>query len=297
MTPHPERLYLDLLHRLLEQGDPRVDRTGVGANSLFGEMLRFDLLQGVPLLTTKRVYWKLAAKEMLWFLTGETNIRPLLAAGVGIWTDWPLAAYRRASGETIDQAAFEKRILEDEDFARAWGDLGPVYGKQWRRWQGSDGREYDQIARLVSDIRKTPASRRLLFSGWNVADLDAMALPPCHMVYQFHVARGALSCVLFQRSADAFLGVPFNLFGAALLTSMLAQQCDLEPGVLTWFGGDVHLYASAQAQAREQIAREPRPFPRLHIKRRPGSIDGYSINDFAIEGYDPWPPIRAAVAV
>lgn len=297
MTPHAERQYLALLSRLLEEGDPRLDRTGVGANSLFGEMLRFDLSQGAPLLTTKRVYWKLAAKEMLWFLAGETNIRALVAAGVGIWTDWPLAAFRRATGEAISQADFEARIVTDEAFARKWGELGPVYGKQWRRWQGPDGREYDQIARLVNDIRENPASRRLLFSGWNVAEIDAMALPPCHMVYQFHVARGRLNCVLFQRSADAFLGVPFNLFGATLLTSMLAQQCDLEPGVLTWFGGDVHLYATACAQAREQIAREPRRLPQLVIRRRPPSIDAYVIDDFAVEGYDPWPPITADVAV
>ncbi|HVB88669.1 MAG TPA: thymidylate synthase [Beijerinckiaceae bacterium] len=297
MMSDSERAYLDLLRRLLEDGDPRIDRTGVGASSLFGETLRFDLAQGAALITTKRVYWKLAAKEMLWFLSGETNIRPLVAAGVGIWTDWPLAAYRRASGEAIDQAGFEKRILEDESFARRWGDLGPVYGRQWRRWRGPEGREYDQIARLISDIRRDPSSRRLLFSGWNVAEIDAMALPPCHMVYQFHVARGRLSCVLFQRSADAFLGVPFNLFGAGLLTAMLAQQCDLEPGVLTWFGGDVHLYASAREQAREQIAREPRRPPRLLIGRRPPSIDAYAIEDFEVADYDPWPPIKAEVAV
>ena len=297
MNAYPERQYIDLLRRLLEEGDARADRTGVGALSLFGETLRFDLSAGLPLLTTKRVYWKLAAKEMLWFLTGETNIRPLIAEGVGIWTDWPLAAYRRASGEDIEQREFETRILADEDFARRWGDLGPIYGKQWRRWAGPDGREYDQITQLIADIRVNPTSRRLLFNGWNVADLDRMALPPCHMVYQFHVARGRLSCVLFQRSADAFLGLPFNLFGAALLTHMLAQQCDLEPGALTWFGGDVHLYASARDQAREQIARAPRAPPRLTIPRRPPSIDDYRIDDFLVENYDPWPPIKANVAV
>jgi thymidylate synthase len=297
MTPHPEMQYLALMRRLLEEGDPRLDRTGVGATSLFGESLKFDLAEGLPLLTTKRVYWKLAVKEMLWFLTGETNIRPLLEQGVGIWTDWPLAAYRRESGETIDQREFERRILSDAAFAARWGDLGPIYGKQWRRWAGPDGREHDQIAQLIIDIRTTPSSRRLLFSGWNVADLHAMALPPCHMVYQFHVARGRLSCVLFQRSADIFLGVPFNLFGAALLTHMIAQQTELEPGSLTWFGGDVHLYSTATAQAREQIGRAPGTPPRLLVARRPASIDDYVADDFGVADYDPWPPLKADVAV
>jgi thymidylate synthase len=292
-----EHQYLDLLRRLLDEGDPRGDRTGVGTKSLFGEVLRHDLGEGLPLLTTKRVYWKLAAKEMLWFLTGETNIRPLVEQGVGIWTDWPLDRYRKATGEAIDQAAFERRIIDDPAFAAEWGDLGPVYGKQWRRWQGPDGREHDQIATLVEQIRTNPTSRRLLFTGWNVAELDGMALPPCHMTYQFHVAGGRLSCALIQRSADIFLGVPFNLFGAALLTHMLAQQTDLAPGQLVWFGGDVHLYGSAESQAREQLAREPRPLPRLHLLRRPPTIDDYRIEDIEVEGYAPHPPIRAEVAV
>ncbi|MGK2285063.1 thymidylate synthase [Pedomonas sp. V897] len=303
MTTHPEFQYLDLLRRLLEEGDRRMDRTGVGTRSLFGEVLRFDLSQGLPLLTTKQVFWKPAVREMLWFLTGDTNIRPLVAQGVKIWTDWPLARYRKATGEDITQAEFEKRIVEDEAFAKAWGDLGPVYGKQWRRWQGPDGREHDQIATLIREIRANPASRRLLFTGWNVAELEGMALPPCHMTYQFHVTSGAdgrpprLSCALYQRSADIFLGVPFNLFEAALLTHMIAQQCDLAVGTLVWFGGDVHLYSNAEEQAREQMTRDPRPFPQLKILRRPESIDGYVFEDFAIEGYDPHPPLRAPVAV
>ena len=214
MSSHPEMQYLDLLRRLLEEGDCRMDRTGVGTRSLFGEVLRFDLAQGLPLLTTKQVFWKPAVKEMLWFLTGDTNIRPLVAQNVKIWTDWPLAKYRRETGEEISQTDFEKRIVEDEAFAKEWGDLGPVYGKQWRRWQGPDGREHDQIKTLIRDIRANPASRRLLFTGWNVAELEGMALPPCHMTYQFHVssaqngARPRLSCALYQRSADIFLGVP-----------------------------------------------------------------------------------------
>ncbi|HEY4547675.1 MAG TPA: thymidylate synthase [Pedomonas sp.] len=303
MTIHPEHQYLDLLRRLLEDGDRRMDRTGVGTRSLFGEVLRFDLAKGVPLLTTKQVFWKPAVREMLWFLTGGTNIRPLVAQGVKIWTDWPLATYRKETGEEISQADFEKRIVEDEAFAAQWGDLGPVYGKQWRRWQGPDGREHDQIATLIRDIRTNPASRRLLFTGWNVGELAGMALPPCHMTYQFHVSSGAdggaprLSCALHQRSADIFLGVPFNLFEAALLTHMLAQQCDLDVGNLVWFGGDVHLYSNAEEQAREQMTRAPRAFPRLKILRKPDSIDGYAFEDFAVEGYDPHPPLRAPVAV
>jgi thymidylate synthase len=292
-----EGQYLDLLRRLISEGDFRADRTGIGTKSLFGEVLRQDLSKGLPLLTTKRVYWKLAAREMLWFLTGETNIRPLVSQGVGIWTDWPLDRYRKETGEQIGQQAFEQRIVEDETFARQWGDLGPVYGKQWRRWLGPDGREHDQIARLIQDIRQNPASRRLLFTGWNVGELEGMALPPCHMTYQFHVSKGRLSCALFQRSADIFLGVPFNLFGASLLTHMIAQQTGLEPGRLIWFGGDVHLYVSAEDQAREQVSRAPRALPRLALRTRPKDIDSYTIEDIAVEGYDPHPPIRAEVAV
>jgi thymidylate synthase len=259
--------------------------------------LRQDLGKGLPLLTTKRVYWKLAAKEMLWFLTGQTNIRDLVRQGVGIWTDWPLDRYRKASGDEIEQSEFEQRIIEDEEFAQRWGELGPVYGKQWRRWLGPDGREHDQITQLVHDIRHNPTSRRLLFTGWNVAELAEMALPPCHMTYQFHVSKGRLSCALFQRSADIFLGVPFNLFGASLLTHMLAQQTGLEVGNLVWFGGDVHLYTSAEDQAREQIARQPRALPRLFLRTHPKDIDSYAIEDIVVEDYDPHPPIKADVAV
>ncbi|WP_207476973.1 thymidylate synthase [Arenibaculum pallidiluteum] len=294
---HPEGQYLDLLRLILESGDDRQDRTGVGARSIFGAMMRFDLGRGFPLITTKRVFWKSCFREMLWFLTGGTNIRPLVAEGVHIWTDWPLKAYREATGEAIDRDAFERRIVEDEAFAARWGELGPVYGKQWRRWTGPDGREHDQIAGLIDGIRRNPASRRLLFHAWNVAEIDRMALPPCHMVYQFHVSRGRLSCLLYQRSADVLLGLPFNLAGASLLTHMLAQQCDLEPGELVWSGGDVHLYHNHLEQARLQLGREPRPFPRLNLLRRPDDIDGYRIEDLEVVGYDPHPHIKAEVAV
>ncbi|MBP0483580.1 thymidylate synthase [Sagittula salina] len=296
---HPEYQYLDLLAQVLESGDERVDRTGVGTRSIFGAMVRFDLSNDtVPILTTKRVYWKTAVKEMLWFLTGGTNIQPLLRENVRIWTDWPLAAYRRETGENITQEAFEQRIVDDDAFATRWGELGPVYGKQWRRWLGSDGEEYDQIADLIRTLRENPASRRMLFHGWNVAELGAMALPPCHMVYQYHVTSdGRLNCLLFQRSVDLLLGAAFNYVGATALQLMLAQQAGLRPGELVWVGGDVHLYLNHLDQAREQISRKPRPFPRMKLLRHAKSIDDYRIEDFEVEGYTPHAAIRAEVAV
>ncbi|RHZ97340.1 thymidylate synthase [Cereibacter sphaeroides] len=296
---HPEQQYLDLLARTLERGDRRVDRTGVGTLSLFGAMLRFDLSGGqVPILTTKRVYWKTAVKEMLWFLTGGTNIRPLLQENVRIWSDWPLAAYRRESGEEISQAAFEQRILEDEAFAARWGELGPVYGRQWRRWLGPDGREHDQIAALIETLRTNPSSRRMLFHAWNVAEVGQMALPPCHMVYQYHVTSdGRLNALLYQRSVDLLLGAPFNFVGAAALQLMIAQQAGLVPGDLVWVGGDTHLYLNHLDQAREQTGRAPRDWPRMRLLRQADSIDDYRIEDFAVEGYDPHPAIAAEVAV
>jgi len=296
---HPEHQYLDLLENVLERGDERVDRTGVGTRSLFGTMVRFDLSDGsVPILTTKRVYWKTAIKEMLWFLTGGTNIRPLLMENVRIWTDWPLASYRKATGEDISQDEFEKRIVADEDFALRWGELGPVYGKQWRRWLGADGQEHDQVASLVQTLRENPASRRMLFHGWNVSDLDSMALPPCHMVYQYHVTSdGKLNCLLLQRSVDLFIGAAFNYVGAVALQLMLAQQADLTPGEFVWVGGDTHLYLNHLDQAREQLSREPRPFPQMRLTRRAESIDDYRIDDFEVEGYEPHDAIKADIAV
>ena len=296
---HPELQYLRLLERVLDKGDARLDRTGVGTRSLFGELLRFDLSDGqVPILTTKRVYWKTAVKEMLWFLTGRTNIRELLQQNVRIWTDWPLAHYRQATGDMIPQDAFEARIVADEDFAQQWGDLGPVYGKQWRRWLDAEGREHDQIGTLIDTLRNNPASRRMLFHAWNVGDLDGMALPPCHMVYQFHVnSRQELSCLIFQRSCDLFLGAAFNFTGGAALLLMLAQQAGLKPGELVWVGGDVHIYANHFDQAREQMGRTPRPFPTMRLARQPASIDGYRIEDFELTGYDPHPAIHGDVAV
>lgn len=296
---HPEYQYLDLMETIMSSGDERLDRTGVGTRSIFGAMMRFDLSAGViPLLTTKRVYWKLAAKELLWFLSGDTNIRGLLKQGVRIWTAWPLAAYRKATGQQISQEEFEYRIIEDAAFAASWGSIGPGYGKQWRRWQGPDGREHDQIDTLVRTLRENPASRRMLFHGWNVSDIDKMSLPPCHLLYQYHVtSSGRLNGLLFARSQDLFLGTPFNIAEAAMLLNMLAQQSDLTPGELIWFSGDTHLYLNHLDQARRQISLDPRPFPTLRLKRRPPTIDDYSLDDFVVDGYDPHPPISAPVAV
>lgn len=303
-----EQQYLDLLARVWTTGDERRDRTGVGTRSLFGETMRFDLSDDrIPLLTTKRVAWKTAAREMLWFLTGSTNIRPLVAQGVHIWTDWPLDAYRRGSGEEIDRDAFEARILADDAFAARWGELGPVYGKQWVDWpvyepageglyrRAAEG--IDQIAALVESLRTNPASRRHIFTGWNVAELDGMALPPCHMTYQYHVSNGKLSGMLWQRSCDLGLGFAFNAFSAALLIRMLAQQCDLQAGELVWSCGDAHVYLNHAHLVEQTLARTPRGAPRLTIARRPASIFDYRIEDFAVTDYDPHPHIAAPVAV
>ncbi|WP_375396538.1 thymidylate synthase [uncultured Sphingomonas sp.] len=305
--PHFEDQYLALLRDVWTRGDERRDRTGVGTRSLFGPSLRFDLSDGsIPLLTTKRVAWKTAAREMLWFLTGDTNIRELVRQKVHIWTDWPLARYRRESGEAIDRDAFEARILEDDDFAALWGDLGPVYGKQWVGWDTYEpagdglfrrGAPVNQIAGLVADIRRNPASRRLLFTGWNVAELAGMALPPCHMTYQYHVAGGRLSGMLWQRSCDLGLGFAFNVFSAAMLLRMLAQQCDLAPGDLVWSAGDAHIYLNHEHLVARQLSRSPRGRPGLNLLRRPSSIFGYGIGDFEVVDYDPHPPIAAPVAV
>jgi thymidylate synthase len=307
---HYEQQYLDLMRHIWTEGHERIDRTGVGTRSILGASMRFSLADdAVPLLTTKRVYWKVAAREMLWFLTGETNIRPLVAQGVHIWTDWPLDRYRRETGEQIDMAAFEARILADEAFARDWGDLGPVYGRQWVNWpryeavEGSEGlyrragRGHNQIADLVRAIQETPGSRRLLFTGWNVDEVARMALPPCHMTYQFHVADGRLNGLLFQRSCDLGLGFAFNIFGLALITRMLAQQCDLEPGEIVWNGGDVHLYLNHADLVEEQLSRTPSGAPRLRLLRRPPTIFDYAIEDFAVEDYAPQAHIAAPVAV
>lgn len=307
-SPHYEWQYLDLMRRIWEAGDERVDRTGVGTRSLFGAQMRFDLSDGrMPLLTTKRVYWKTATREFLWFLTGDTNIRKLCEQGVEIWTDWPLDRYRRETGDPISRADFSARIVADKAFAQEWGDLGPVYGKQWVNWpvyepageglfrQRAQG--INQVADLVASLKANPGSRRHIVEGWNVAELDAMALPPCHKTYQFHVADGKLSGLLYQRSCDLGLGFAFNAWSAALFIHMLAQQCDLEPGELIWMGGDVHLYLNHAPLVEEQLRRVPSGSPRLDIVRRPDSIFDYRIEDFVVRDYQPAAHIPAPVAV
>lgn len=263
------RQYLDLMRHVLEHGDRKTDRTGTGTLSVFGWQMRFHLADGFPLLTTKKLHTRSIIHELLWFLQGDTNIRYLKDNGVSIWDEW----------------------------ADANGELGPVYGKQWRRWETADGRSVDQISRLIEGIKRNPDSRRHLVTAWNPGEVDGMALPPCHALFQFYVANGRLSCQLYQRSADIFLGVPFNIASYALLTHMIAQVCDLEPGDFIWTGGDCHLYLNHLEQAREQLSREPRPMPRIRINPAVRDVFAFRFEDFTLEGYDPHPHIKAPVAV
>ena len=261
--------YLDLLARVLDSGVDRDDRTGTGTRAVFGHQMRFDLAAGFPLLTTKKLHIRSIIHELLWFVSGDTNIRYLQDNGVSIWDEWA-----------------------DDN-----GDLGPVYGKQWRHWQTPDGRKIDQLAELISMIKTNPESRRLMLTAWNPADVPHMALPPCHCLFQFHVANGRLSCQLYQRSADIFLGVPFNIASYALLTHMIAQICGLKPGEFVHVLGDAHLYSNHFDQAREQLSRTPGALPQLVIHRTPDSIDGFYFDDFEITGYDAQPHIAAPIAV
>ncbi len=277
MTPNPiPTPYEDLLRHVLAAGVQKGDRTGTGTQSVFGHQMRFDLRQGFPLITTKKVFFKAVALELLWFLRGDGNARWLQERGITIWDEW----------------------------AQPDGDLGPVYGVQWRSWPTPDGGHIDQIAEVVKQLKTNPDSRRIIVSAWNVAELGKMALVPCHAFFQFYVAparaageRGRLSCQLYQRSADLFLGVPFNIASYALLTHMLAQQCDLDVGDFIWTGGDCHVYANHQEQVALQLSRQPRAYPQLRLARRPTSIFDYTYEDFVIEGYDPHPVIKAPVAV
>jgi len=261
--------YLDLLRHIREHGARKSDRTGTGTLSVFGHQMRFDLAQGFPLVTTKRVHLKSIVYELLWFLRGDTNVAYLRDHGVTIWDEW----------------------------ADERGELGPVYGKQWRSWPAPDGRTIDQISQVIEQLKSHPDSRRIIVSAWNVGELDRMALMPCHALFQFYVAEGKLSCQLYQRSADIFLGVPFNVASYALLTHMLAQQCDLEVGDFVWTGGDCHLYMNHFAQADEQLSREPYPLPRLNIRRRPPTLFDYDYEDFEFVSYQYHPAIKAPVAV
>lgn len=261
--------YLDLMKDILETGALKTDRTGTGTRSVFGRQLRFNLAEGFPLLTTKKLHTRSIFIELLWFLKGDTNIKYLHDHGVTIWDEWA-----------------------DEN-----GDLGPVYGHQWRSWPTPNGQTIDQITNVINQIKQKPDSRRHIVSAWNPAEVDKMALPPCHAMFQFYVANGKLSCQLYQRSADYFLGVPFNIASYALLTHMFAQQCDLEPGDFVWTGGDVHLYTNHIEQAKLQLTREPFEQPKLNIRRKPASIFDYQYEDFEIVNYQTHPGIKAPIAV
>ncbi|HXS90410.1 MAG TPA: thymidylate synthase [Steroidobacteraceae bacterium] len=261
--------YLDLLRYIRERGTRKDDRTGTGTLSVFGHQMRFDLAQGFPLLTTKKLHLKSIVYELLWFLKGDTNVQYLKEHGVSIWDEW----------------------------ADERGELGPIYGKQWRAWPGPDGRPIDQISRTIDLIRRNPDSRRIVVNAWNVGELEQMSLTPCHALFQFWVGDGKLSCQLYQRSADVFLGVPFNIASYALLTHMFAQQCDLAAGDFIWTGGDCHLYLNHLDQADEQLQRSPLPLPRLAIKRKPPSIFEYEFEDFQLLNYQAHPSIKAPIAV
>ncbi len=265
----PTNQYETLLAHAYKNGIDKSDRTGVGTRSVFGYQMRFNLAEGFPLVTTKKLHIRSIVHELLWFLSGSSNIKYLHDNGVTIWDEWA-----------------------DEN-----GDLGPVYGVQWRSWPAPDGRKIDQISNLIEGIKKNPDSRRHLVVAWNPAEVDKMALPPCHCLFQFYVAAGKLSCQLYQRSCDIFLGVPFNIASYSLLTHMVAQQCDLDVGDFVWTGGDCHIYKNHFEQVELQLSRTPRAYPKLVIARKPDSIFDYKFEDFVIEGYDPWPHIKAPIAV
>ncbi|OCG06334.1 thymidylate synthase [Gilliamella apis] len=261
--------YLSLMQKILNEGTAKSDRTGTGTLSIFGHQMRFNLQDGFPLVTTKKCHLRSIIYELLWFLKGDTNINYLKDNKVTIWDEW----------------------------ADKNGDLGPVYGKQWRAWGAADGRQIDQISQLIEQIKNDPDSRRMIVSAWNVGELDQMALAPCHALFQFYVAQGKLSCQLYQRSCDVFLGLPFNIASYSLLVHMIAQQCDLEVGDFVWTGGDTHLYSNHMEQTHLQLSREPKQLPKLVIKRRPPTIFDYEFEDFEIVDYDPYPAIKAPVAI
>ena len=315
-----EQAYLDLCQHVLENGTKKSDRTGTGTMSVFGHQMRFDLKDGFPLLTTKRVPFRLIASELIWFINGDTNIRFLLQHNNNIWNEWAFKKWvesdeytgpdmtdfgiRSLKDEEFKAAydeqmeIFKRRVLEEDDFAAKYGELGNVYGKQWREWKTSTGETIDQLKNVIDDIKHNPSSRRLIVSAWNPEDVPTnMALPPCHSLFQFHVADGKLSCQLYQRSADIFLGVPFNIASYALLTHLIAKECGLEPGEFIHTLGDAHIYLNHEEQVRTQLQREPRELPRLVIDPSFTNIFELSLDQLKIESYDPHPTIKAPIAV
>jgi len=291
------KAYHDLIHRVLAEGVHKEDRTGTGTLSVFGHQMRFDLQAGFPMMTTKKLHLKSILHELIWFIRGETNIRYLCQNGVRIWDDWPYAKYK-ASGDFQgeDIRAFAERIAEDSAFAEKWGELGPVYGYQWRSWPGPNG-AVDQLKQVLEDLRRNPDSRRHIVSAWNPGYIDQMALPPCHAFFQFYVAEGKLSCQLYQRSADIFLGVPFNIASYALLVHFMARDLGLGVGDFVHTLGDAHIYSNHIDQVKLQISREPRTLPTLWLNPDVTSLFDFTFDDVRLEGYDPHPHIAGAVAV
>lgn len=318
-TTSNEEQYLNLAREVLTHGHEKMDRTGTGTKSLFGYQMRFDLNEGFPILTTKKVAFGLVKSELLWFLRGDTNIRFLLAHKNHIWDEWAFKKWvtsdeyhgpdmtdfglRSQSDATFkktylaEKKAFCQRILEDDEFAQRYGDLGLVYGSQWRAWQTSTGQTIDQIHNVVEQIKHTPNSRRMIVTAWNPEDVPTVALPPCHTLFQFYVADGKLSCQLYQRSADIFLGVPFNIASYALLTHLIAKECGLEVGEFVHTLGDAHIYSNHIEQVKTQLAREPLAAPELILPAQSKPLDQYQVSDIQLSGYDPLPAIKAPVAV
>ena len=316
---HPDISYFNLVQHILENGVKKEDRTGTGTISIFGHQMRFDLSKGFPLLTTKRVPFKLVASELLWFIKGDTNIRYLLQNNNHIWDEWAFKKWvesdeyqgpdmkdfglRAAEDEVFAQvleeqmAIFNEKVINDDQFASDFGDLGPVYGKQWRSWPTSNGDTLDQLRKVIDQIKNNPDSRRLIVTAWNPAEVDDMALPPCHAFFQFYVADGKLSCQLYQRSADVFLGVPFNIASYALLTHLIAHECGLEVGEFVHSFGDTHIYLNHLNQVNEQLSREPKDLPTLKINSEKTSIFDMELEDISIENYSPHPTIKAPIAV
>lgn len=313
---HPDHEYLSLMQHILDAGVDKGDRTGTGTRSVFGHQMRFDLSKSFPLLSTKKVFLRSIIHELIWFLRGSTNIEYLVQNKVGIWSEWPYKAYLEKQGNpvpeingeewTVGLKEFEERVATDPKFAKEFGELGPVYGYQWRAWPGPNGTHVDQIQNVINDLKNKPDSRRIIVSAWNVGFIDEMAksgLPPCHAFFQFYSSpipgtdKRKLSCQLYQRSADFFLGVPFNIASYALLVMMIAQVTGHELGDFIWTGGDIHLYSNHFDQAREQLAREPRNVPTMKINPDVKNIFDFTFEDFTVENYDPHPAIKAPIAV
>lgn len=304
------RQYLDLLEDIKKNGVRKHNRTGTDQIGVFGRQLRFDLGQGFPAMTTKKLFMRGIIHELIWFLKGSTNIKYLVDNDVHIWDEWPYRHYLQEQGQKVPESSskewqdgikeFTGKIKNDNDFAKKWGELGPVYGYQWRHWQTPDGKEIDQIANAIETIKGNPDSRRIIVSAWNVADIEEMTkagLPPCHLLFQFYVADGKLSCQMYQRSADTFLGVPFNIASYSLLTMMMAQVTGLKPGDFVHTFGDTHLYVNHLDQVDEQLKRQPRKLPTMKLNQAVRSIDDFKFEDFELVDYDPHPAIRAPIAV